>query len=193
MENLLHCGGSNVCTGVLPGPNETFEFADKPSPLAARGFDLPIRDVSGRIAYRVECSSVVPIVRYGISCGLFETGNENNLLADSRDAYSLINRADIYPEQLEGKCADYPDWGAERLFRLRGFRLIVRMIDPVFISSPEDWGGKGLQRVEMTVEIERDETASSPVATAPKYAYWNFIPHPNACEVPITNPWYKNE
>ncbi|MGH9727332.1 MAG: hypothetical protein ACRD4V_01920 [Candidatus Acidiferrales bacterium] len=177
----------------LPGPNTAFDFADKPLPPKARGFDLPIRDTRGRTVYRFECSSVKPIMRYGISCGLFEIGKEVNLLADSRDAYTLLNRGDIYPEQLDGECANYPDWGAERTFRLRGFRLTVRLSNPVFVSSPYDWTGKGLQKVGISVQVELDKAATLPVAGAPKYAYWNFEPHPNACEVPILNPWYDGE
>ncbi len=176
--------------GELPGPNEAFEFADKPLPRKARGFYLPIRDLSSRIAYEFECSSVVPIVRWGISCGLFAIGGKINLLRDSTDPYSRMDRATIFPEQLEGKCAAYPDWGAERVFRLRGFRLTMRLKNPVFIPSETDWGGKGLEKVELRVEVQPDASVTSPVAAAPQYAYWNFLPRPNACESTLLNPWY---
>lgn len=175
-------------TASLPGNNEDFDFADHPLPAKLRGFYLPVRDRSHRIVYRFECSTVEPIVRWGVSCGLFAAGEKTNLLQESTDPYSLMDRGTVFPEQLSGKCADYPDWGRERTFALRGFKLIMRLTKPVFIHSLEDWGGQGLESVELTVQVVPDPSAISPMARPPEFSYWGFIPRPDACEVPIVNP-----
>jgi len=175
--------------GFLPGQNEHFDFADKPLEGASRGFDLPVFDADGHVMYRFECSTTEPIMRWGVSCGFFETGKETNLLADSTDAYSGMNRATVLPEQIYGKCADYPDWGAERIFRLRGMKLTLRLSEPVFVPSDWDRGKQGLGKVEVTVEVTPDASASSPVAAPPEYADWESFPEANSCEKPILNPW----
>lgn len=176
-------------SGIVLGPDQTPEFYLKPWRTQTFDFNLPIRDASGATAYRFRCSSN-PASVTGISCGLFQSGRKIDLLTDSRDAYSLLNRANIYPEQLLGKCTAYPDWGAERIFLLRGFRLTMLLSQPVFIASIYDWQGTGLQSVTLSVSVKPDTAATSPVAVPPKYAYWNFVPHGDACEVPILNPWY---
>src|ERR1700687_798627 len=180
-------------TRVLPGPEEDFRPADVRFSRNDIGFYLPIRDQNKRVVYEFECTFTVPIVRWGISCGLFATGKKINLLADSTDAYSRSDRGSFFPEQLTDKCADYPDWGATRVFRLRGFRLVVRLTNPKFIPSDYDWYGKGLSEVTIKAEAEPDETATWSVAAPPQYAYWDFVKSPSpakGCETLLLNPWY---
>jgi hypothetical protein len=131
-------------TRVLPGPDEDFRPADVRLLGSDIGFYMPIRDHNKRVVYEFECTFVVPIVRWGISCGLFAAGKKINLLEDSTDPYSRSDRGSFFPEQLMDKCADYPDWGATRVYRLRGFRLVIRLTNPKFIPSDYDWYGKGL-------------------------------------------------
>jgi hypothetical protein len=173
---------------ILPGQNTHFDFADKPLALGSRGFDLAVFDTDGHVGYRFECSTTEPIMRWGVSCGLFETGRKINLLSDSTDAYSGMDRATVLPEQINGKCADYPDWGAERIFRLRGLRLTLHMKDPAFVPSDWDRGGQGMEKVEIAVDVTPDASASSPVAAPPQYADWEAFPEANACENRILNP-----
>lgn len=175
-------------SGVLPGVNSDFDFADHPLRAEMRGFYLPIKDRNQRMVYHFECSTVAPIVRWGVSCGLFAAGKKVNLLQESMDPYSLMDRGTVFPEQLAGKCADYPDWGSERTFSLRGFKLIMRLTTPVFIDSAEDWGGRGLKSVELSVRVVPDKSVMAPMAIPPKFSYWGFLPWPDACEVPIVNP-----
>jgi len=181
---------------MLPGSNEDFDFAVKPLTPGMRGFYMPVLDKQRQIAYEFECSSTEPIMRWGISCGLFPAGRDVNLLADSSDPFSRIDRATIFPEQIDGVCADYPDWGAERVFRLRGFRLIVRLNKPQFTPSDWDWYGKGMKQVEMSVEVQTDKSATSPVAAFPPHAYWGFLYQQtpsDACKAPLANPWYQGQ
>lgn len=175
--------------GVLPGRNSDFVSADKPLPTAARAFYLPIHGTDGRLLYEFECSSTDPIVRYGISCGFFEHGRKINLLSDSTDAYSRLDRSTVLPEQLEGKCADYPDWGAQRVFSLRGMKLVVHLQEPEFIPSVDDRSGRALKKIRIVVDVAPDPSSSSPVAAPPHYAAWEAFPQANPCEIPVVNPW----
>lgn len=172
----------------LPGQNTEFQFADAPLPRAAQGFYMPIRDDRSEILYEFECSSTEPINEWGISCGLFEKGKGTNLLLDSIDPYSRLDPATILPDQLDSKCAIYPDWGAVRVFRLRGFRLQLALKDAVFAPGRSSSSGKTLKSVGLIAHVEQDPSATAPVAEPPRYAYWGFLGRGHSCEEPIPIP-----
>ncbi|HLH05813.1 MAG TPA: hypothetical protein VKW78_01105 [Terriglobales bacterium] len=179
---------------TLPGENEDFSFADKPIPPRNRAFSMSIRNAKGKVLYTFECSSTEPIMRWGVSCGLFAAGQTLNLLQDSTDPYSGMDRATIFPEQLDAICSKYPDWGGKREFKLRGFRLIVRAANVKFVPSEWDWYGKGISHMTLKAEVTPDKTATSAVADFPRYAYWGYTYRSNpddACLKPISNPWHK--
>jgi len=183
-------------TATLPATNDDFSFADKPIPPKNRAFSLPIRNSHGKVLYIFECSSTEPIMRWGVSCGLFAVGQIVNLLRDSIDAYSRLDRATFFPEQLIDVCSNYPDWGAEREFRLRGLRLTVRVTEVKFVPSEWDWYGKGISHVTLTAEAEPDIKARSPIAELPKHAYWGYTFRDNpsdACSKPFDNPLYHRD
>jgi hypothetical protein len=102
---------------------------------------FPVNDIAGKVAYDFECTAISgghlnpKIDQYGISCGLFASGSNVNLLEDSVDPYSRTMPSQILPDQLDGECAKYPQWGAHRVFRLRGFRLTMQFSDPTFTQS----------------------------------------------------------
>jgi len=178
---------------VSGNPKATeFKFADSPIPVEARVVSVPIPDLSGNIAYEFECSAYnVPIGegridRYGISCGLFAAGKTVNLLGDTVDPYSRMSRAHILPSQFYGKCADYPQWGALREFRLRGFQLTMRFTDPVFTEG--DFSDHAIKRVDLLLKVEPDPTALAPVALPSEYVYWGFSDQGNTCENIFVNP-----
>jgi len=191
-ENQLEPPYPNIERAVreasLPGQNSEFQFADAPLPAAAQGFYLPIQDDRGQVAYEFECSSTEPINRWGIQCGLFAKGKQTNLLQDSTDPYSRMDRATILPEQLNANCANYPDWGAKRTFRLRGLSLELILKDPVPVRSHGNRGGEELKRVDMIVRVEPDPASTSPVAEAPRYAYWGFLGPSHGCSEPTLVP-----
>jgi hypothetical protein len=149
-----------------------------------RFVDWELNDTKGTLAYEFQCSGYnVPglgkIDRYGLSCGLFMTSSPINLLQDAIDPYSRMNMAEVLPQQLKDACALYPDWGATRVFRLRGFALTLRFSNPIFASSDFQWGA--LKQVDLSLSVIPDDWATEPVAPAPKYAYWGFLPNPHAC------------
>ena len=167
-----------------------FQWADEPIPPDERFVDVPIPESSGAVAYEFECSAYnVPgeigkIDRYGLSCGLFKAGNRTNLLQDAVDPYSRMSMTQVLPNQLKGRCAAYPQWGATRVFRLRGFAMTLSFTNPVFAASDFSWGA--LQQVDLRVSIVPDAHATSPVALPPKYIYWGFLPSPHACQNVLT-------
>ncbi|MBZ5647110.1 MAG: hypothetical protein LAN37_07810 [Acidobacteriia bacterium] len=161
-------------------------------------FSLTLRDDAGNPAYDLACSVyTIPygggftIIRSGIDCKLFTTPTTVDLLEDSRDPYSRMPRAIILPMQLYGKCSAYPDWGARRTFSLRGFRLIMEFRDIVFAEGAtrdDFWLKRGINQVTMTVKIEPDPSATTPVAAPSHYADWGFVPGRQPCERVLINP-----
>jgi hypothetical protein len=142
--------------------------------------------------YEFVCSADVPngttIDRSGIGCALLVSGAKTNLLADAIDPYSRRNRATILPEQLYGRCAYYPDWGAERIFRLRGFRLSLQLRNPVFV--PGVWGKYGLRQVEIHAKVEPDSDATLPVAGPSPFIYWGIQEEETPCEKVLYSPFF---
>jgi predicted RNA-binding protein with PUA-like domain len=169
-----------------------FHWANRPIPPDDRFVYLPIYEVGEKLAYEFECTAYnVPIGsgkidRYGLICGLFKTGTQTNLLLDSVDPYSRMNRAIVLPEQLYGECANYPEWGSLRHFLLRGFELTLKFSEPVFASG--DFAKHALERVTLEIAVRPVETAISPVATPVKYIYWGISDQPAPCSQVLVNP-----
>lgn len=135
-----------------------------------------IKDQDGVVAYNFEClaSRIIgekapQIAGDGLSCGLFEPGKSLNLLQDSVDPYSRMSPAIILPKQLEGACSKSSVWGGTRHFRLRGFTLTLTFANPVF--GKDEFGTPTLSRTELTIQVETDPSAQTPVAVAPNSYY----------------------
>ncbi len=178
-------------TLTFPEKDAGLQSEEKPAPADRWYFYLPVLNASRELAYEFECSTSktkggnrVLIGRWGIWCGLFIVGEKVNLLRDSIDPYSRMNRAEVYAEQLYGKCADYPEWGAVRHFRLRGMNLTVQFKNPLFAGDEglPDYFMGGLKGFELSVRVDPDSTAESPVAESSPYIDWRSMSKPNACE-----------
>jgi hypothetical protein len=169
---------------VLPASGG-FAFARRPLPLEAKHFEFLIKDSAGLLQYTLQCSAYTQggkIDRYGISCGLFSIGSDRNLLDMSMDPYTLMSRADILPEQIYGPCSNYPDWGASREFRLRGFRLRMSFTNP--ISSPGEWSEYSIRSVTLRTEVTTDPEANWPDSRPSRYIYWQ-IGDNQSCDRPL--------
>jgi hypothetical protein len=169
-----------------------FQFAVRPISPKARVVNLPIPGTDGMPAYRLECSAYnVPIGqgkidRYGIVCGLFAMGGKTNLLLDAVGLYSRMSPAEILPGQLFGPCASYPGWGSTREFKLRGMDLRLSFSKPVFTAG--DFAAHALRSVNLTMTVDPDPSALSPVAGPPKYLYWGLSNSPSPCETILVGP-----
>lgn len=83
------------------------------------------------------------------------------------------SRARFFVEELVGPCADYPDFGRTRVFRLRGMTIVLE-IDDVKTNGvkPE------LSSLSLTVKVTADKSATSPIAEPSKFAEPPLL-HPN--------------
>ena len=167
----------------------------------------------GRLAYEFSCRvdegtsegstpTIVPGPRYakegigivnsGIWCRLLEPGTKRpNLLDLTLDPYSRTSRAEIFPDQLKAACADYPDWGRERSFRLRGMKLTMAVDGIKFGRAQRDLEGlptPDLIGARIHVSIVPDSSATTPAPEHAKYADWSLLP--TSCNNPVINPLF---
>lgn len=177
-----------------------FAFLRQPMPSDARMFSWAITDAKGQHLYDFACSgyeiagganlrgNVRPrsFDRYGTVCGLFLPRKDFNLLADGVDPYSQMNPAQILPGQLFGECGDYPDWGRQRVFHLRGMRLTMHFSDPVFTTG--DFAPHALVSARLDLNVEPDPSATSPVAAPPETIYWGILNSANPCHQVLVAP-----
>jgi hypothetical protein len=121
---------------------------------------------------------------------LYAAGTKGpNLLDLTSDPYSRTSRAEIFPDQLQGACADYPEWGRERSFRLRGMNLTMSMDQIKFAHGRRDLEGivsPDLVGVRIHVAVAPDVNATSSVPEQAKYTDWSMIP--TTCRTPVLNP-----
>jgi hypothetical protein len=152
---------------------------------------LPIRSSAGAPAYAFECADYGPkLDRAGFRCGLFLEGQDINLLEDDADPYTRRSRAHFLARQLQGKCGEYPEWGAVRHFHLRGMQLTVELSGMRF-SPPEkgaDADEEILERARIRVRVEPEPSASSPVALPSRILDWDNAAGPGTCTQVLVNP-----
>jgi hypothetical protein len=155
--------------------------------ISNRKFLYRIKDTAGREAYAFQC---LDTDLWGIECGLYLPRGKVNLLGESVDVYSRLPRSTVLPEQLEGSCAGYPDWGARRIFRLRHLRIELILSLGVIsrTSRPLESAAGGRTEISVSTQIEPDPSAESPVAPPPDYAYWGYLPIRDGCATPIPAP-----
>jgi hypothetical protein len=187
-----------------------------PSPDGPRNAHTPdwahsILAEDGNLAYQFSCRvdegtresitpTIIPGPRYakegigigdsGIWCRLLEAGKQTpNLLDLTLDPYSRTSRAEIFPDQLRGACADYPDWRRQRSFRLRGMKLTIVMEGIKFGRDELDLAGlpvPDLIGVKIHVEVTPDSSATTSAPERVKYADWSLLP--TTCRIPVLNP-----
>jgi hypothetical protein len=144
-------------------------------------------DERGNEAYSVQCSAGIGengLGQWGVLCQLAQAGKKLDLLADGIDPYSRRPRGLIVPDQLVGKCSEYPEWGAVRHFRLRGMELTLRMKNLVRKKDqgqPMRSDAGPLARFDLQVVVRPDPTATSAVALPAPYIDWRFLDRPNTC------------
>jgi hypothetical protein len=148
---------------------------------AGRFATLQIRALDGKPAYDFDCvayriigATTPQIAGDGLTCGLFVPGKKTNLLLDSVDPYSRMSPTIVLARQLRGAAAKNPEWGNRRHFSLRGFSLTLTFANSVF--GRDEFGNPTLVRSDLTLQVEPDPSAQSPVADPPKTAYSAFLP-----------------
>lgn len=137
--------------------------------------DLPLSDKEGNVQYHFWCrggseeylatQTVGDDFLVGpFSCGLKSASNnsDRNLLRED-DSPLWHTRAQYHHNQLRGKCAEYPEFGRVRTFRLRGFRLTLAAPDVKIDQSGE------VTNFRLGVSLKPDESATGSIAQRPDY------------------------
>jgi hypothetical protein len=143
---------------------------------AGRFAAMQIKDQDGKPAYDFECvanriigTTAPQIAGDGLTCGLFATGKKTNLLLDSVDPYSRMSPAIVLAKQLRGVSSKNPEWGNTRHFSLRELSVTLTFANSVF--GKDEFGDPTLVRSDLTLQVEPNSSAQSPVADPPKTAY----------------------
>lgn len=139
-------------------------------------FSLDIRDSFGSTAYRLECHSgeyenqAVMNFSGTFHCAFFalKDGARTswNLLATDEEAEQRsdwYNRGRMLGDQLWGPCADYPEFGAIRNFRLRGMRITFRF-DNLKWFPFDQFRRHRLRSFRFTASVVPDAKSSAPQA-----------------------------
>ena len=179
---LLIC--SSLCAPAANWPriqpfDRTYSFG-RPQDMYVR---LPVLAMTGKPAYFLECAS--PESERARAAG-FRTSHEFECrlsLPDAKSAADLqllapqpvpepSGRAEFTWNQLNGDCLRYPDFGGQRIFRLRALRLSVTVSDVRL--GPETRIGNRVYRHSLQGFVLRlqgffDPTATTEFAAAPRY------------------------
>lgn len=153
--------------------DEVFKI-ENPSKAVVRTF---LRDTAGKPLYLFVCRTgedeSVPDVNYAgdLDCRLIpaEAGEvESNLLIEAPDLAAWYSRGRMFASELQGDCAEYPEYGRERNFHLRGLRLTMRFEDVSF-AAPVGDGKSRLASYALRVRAVRDEAAVCDIAASSGY------------------------
>jgi hypothetical protein len=166
---------SETLSGPWPEVQEihkTFYFDDTDK----AGFDVTIKDQAGAGVYALKCHSGLyegdPDFDYSglFACrlaSLYSKERVSTLLTETTDQPSdWENRGRYLASHLRPGCADYPEWGRTRTFRLRGMKLTLSVRDEKFGKSASE--SDILQSYTVDVTVRRDDTARTPIAQSTK-------------------------
>jgi hypothetical protein len=162
---------------------------------------LPIQAVNGKPIYILECASPENAraraegfrASYEFECRLSLPGAtrapDNQLLTNGKAG--AANQAGFNWNQLIGDCYRYPDYGGERILRLRNMRLLITATNVLF--SPGQSSKRFIQGLTLRVQGSYDPTALGEFAAPSHYEE----PKPQTpdqpagllnCRKPVVNP-----
>ena len=131
---------------------------------------------NGPVTYHVEChtgeyegTSLLNINYSGTyQCTMSAKKGEEvtswNLFADDTPEQQTSdenNRGRLLDDNLRDSCADFPEYGAVRHFRLRGFLLTMRFRDLKWSSASSN---SRLTRFTIAIDVRPEPSAQSPMA-----------------------------
>ncbi|HVB33252.1 MAG TPA: hypothetical protein VNJ52_02580 [Patescibacteria group bacterium] len=155
----------------------TFLHADSNSDLPFLTF---IRNSAGVPIYKFEChngnyddesemnfSGTFQCALFGIKGNTLTT--TNLLAADTSNELSTDwwNRGRMLSTQLRGKCLGYPEYSADRHFRLRGMLLTMRFTHAQWGTDKNGQGGAAITKFTFTLDVVPDRSALSSRAELP--------------------------
>jgi hypothetical protein len=155
-------------------------------PIASQAdVDLPISSSAGETLYRFRCLPDFPSKNgtiAGLGCYLIPANGHDEglesatLLNDNPEEQRIAHgRGQMWTDFVRGNCASYPEYGAERHFRLRGMKITVRMTDVKFGPNKEFQDSARTVRTiasfELAVNVVPDRDAvsavSEPISVSP--------------------------
>lgn len=176
-QSHVRAGGQRRWPLVKP-IHEQYEFND----VRSARLSLVIHGLDGSPLYRFHCSGMKALEAEDadswadFSCHLHSLQARDeleSLLIDDRSRpREATSRGEIWSQDLQGGCADYPDWGRVRTFRLRGMRLTFVLSHMKFAEDPADPLSRGrelLRSFSFEVSVVPDQKAATAAAEPPAY------------------------
>jgi hypothetical protein len=150
---------------VVATLKRTFDVPD----VAKANVSLDITSVKGAPLYRLECHSAgnspePASFDYSgdFECRLSTVGGlepySTLLTEDAHQSRDWESRGRFFSAELRGDCAHIAEFGATRHFKLRGMKLTLQVLDPVFTER-----GK-LSSLKLAVTVRPDPHAQRPIA-----------------------------
>jgi hypothetical protein len=146
---------------------------------------------NGESLYILECYSFGTVPKTGefmysgdFECRLHSSDNryhESTLLTELTNADAdWESRGRFLSEQLVAPCGDYKNLGRTRSFRLRGFRLDLKLSNVVFDESQRSFSqmAPALKSFNMELVVTSDPSAKSAVTAIPNLPDRDDLPEP---------------
>lgn len=183
-----------ILGATVSGPSSILPVTDWPEVAPfKRTFDFPdarkasvtlmIRNARGDRLYKLDCHNFLyhgdPDFDYSgdFECRLspiYTTTSYSTLFTDTRNqTRDWESRARFLVRELTGRCAEYPEYGRIRTFRLRGMKITLTLSD-VEIKGPIESSRDAsfpLRSFRFSVGVSLDPLATSEIAEAVKAAW----------------------
>lgn len=172
-EFLMAAQVVTIGESVRPWPGvqpfeATFHVADPRNPFIRAA----IADSAGRPLYLFVCRGAEqterPDIVYAgtLDCRLMAAAGgevEENLLVEDEGLSAWYSRGRMFPYELAGICAEYPEYGRVRHFSLRGMRLTLSFENATFA------GADTLRQFDVRVSVVPDLSATTAIAASCGY------------------------
>jgi hypothetical protein len=167
---------------------ESFHFKD----AANAGAKISISGVNGKPLYIIECHTYHyqdPDFDYSgdFECrlkSLYSLDAHSTLFSDvAKQTRDWESRARFLNQELVGKCANYPEYGSVRHFRLRGMEITLSVRNPKFEETIGMKRGRPqLKSFDFDIGVKPDRRATRSIAEPVPYI-----------EPPFANPNDSND
>ncbi|WP_020397855.1 hypothetical protein [Kordiimonas gwangyangensis] len=171
--------------GPWPVITEFTTAADLDLTGAGMTYELPLADAAGQVHYRLVCRGAAEdLIQIAdkpddqswalppLTCALYEgDSSHGRSLLDPAPVHPLLSRGYFDSRAFVGDCVQYPEYGLERHYRLRGFTLTL-VAEDVKMQLDDSTLLRGeyanpVTRLRLVVALRHDEAAQSAFAEAP--------------------------
>lgn len=131
---------------------------------------VAINSTKGKPIYRIQCHSASyrsdPDFNYSgdFECRMTSAGHGNAystlFTEDPNQSRDWESRARFFSSDLKDECAQIPEFGLTRNFRLRGMKVTLQILNPVFDQSGS------VRSLKLRIAARSDPSAQGPIAAA---------------------------